>query len=149
MIERATVQHAERLALTMRSSTRLALLASCGLGPRQGLDASIGVSTVAYAMLAGDEVLAIFGVRDRDVATPRLWMLTGDAVDQHKLTFFRESRRCLRILAEHYGALECQIDARDEQLLGFVKALGFDVQPARPFGLARLPFHRIEVRAHV
>jgi hypothetical protein len=154
--ELATREHAERLAPSMREGDAAEILASGGYRPLPGLLAALRWSRLhgaAWAGLIDGEVAALFGVGKQTLLSPTAhpWLLTGDHVERTPLLFWRASKAVLATWLEEHEQLEQYVDARYAQALRWAGRLGFTIEPAAPFGRARLPFHRIVLRrpAHV
>lgn len=152
----ATLEHARELALTMREGCRAEVHASSGvddpyrviLRALRWTRARGGVAAVA---LVDGEVLAMFGCARRALLSSTWipWSLSSELVDRHPRLFWRASRGVLGELVAELPAghvLEQFVDARYDQAVRWVGRLGFTVEPARPFGALRLPFHRITLR---
>lgn len=143
----ATPAHAEALAPLMRAEDAAELAASLGVGPLQGLLASLDASCAARAVLFDGEVAALCGVADTDVqGVGCVWALTGRAVERHPRAFVRLSRAAVAEYLTRYEVLFNFIDARYGRALRWVRALGFTVQEAQPYGAAGLPFHPVVLR---
>ncbi len=76
-----------------------------------------------------------------------VWMLTSTLVDKYPLAFLRLCKPVVEALLVNYGRLFNAVDARYEVALRWASWLGFRVEDAAPFGVAGLPFHRIEIGA--
>lgn len=145
---------AELLAPRMRAEDAAECLASCGLGPLPALLESIAASRVVFALELGGELAALFGVVDGPrktllgpTAFDIIWSLTSDAVTRHPRAFWRESKRIVAELLRAFPELRNAIDARYTAALRWVARLGAEVQPAEPWGVSGLPFHRFIWRA--
>ena len=69
-----------------------------------------------------------------------VWLLTGRLVDVYKLSFVRSTKRLLRGLRARYGLLFNLVDARYEQALGWLFALGFRIGPPMAHPTTGAPF---------
>lgn len=142
----ATKAHARKLARTMRAADVAEVMASGGFLPEQAVRRSMNLSHAAWAALLGDELLAVFGVIPVKDDGGIAWMLTSTAVDRHPLTFWRESKKVIAVLRDHYAFLRNMVDARYLQAASWAKRLGFEVGEPVPFGKAGLPFRPIVLR---
>lgn len=146
----ATAEHVEELARRMRPADEAEVLAADGLGLRDSvrLAAEWSDPGTVSAGLAGGELACICGVVRgpfvTGVAYP--WLLTTGTVDRHRAAFLRASRAVLARWLARYPHLEQHIDARYAQALRWVAWLGFTVYPPEPYGVARLPFHRVQLK---
>ncbi len=139
--------HAEALAASLRAADAAEVLASDGLDPLSALTFSLALSSESYAGLIEGEVVALFGVRRPSLVSRRgiPWLLTGDAVERHPLAFVKASRGVLACWRQDYAALGNWVDARHAKALRWLAWLGFTIHPARPYGVAGLPFHPFEM----
>lgn len=146
----ATVNHAKSLAWDIRKEDRAEILASRGCGPRKAIVDSLKLSHVAYTFFVGGRVAAMFGVvkassaQDGEFGIP--WVLTGNAVDEHPLAFWRMSRKGLGIFLEEYKVLINLVDARHESSIRWLTHLGAKILPAEPHGPKNFLFHKFIFR---
>lgn len=73
-------------------------------------------------------------------------MLTTDEIAQAAIPFWRENRKYLSSLLERYDMLFNYVDARHTASIRWLRRLGFSMEPAAPFGVDGVPFHRFEMR---
>lgn len=150
--EIATVEHARKLAETMRDDDQREVLAAGHPTPLAAVVESMAVSEISLAFFYADELLAIWGVvpgKEGTLLTPSpgvVWMLSGTAVERRRKTFWKASKQVVDWLRSEYPVLVNAVDARYERALRWAKKLGFDVHPARPFGPENRPFHPITLR---
>lgn len=141
--------HVAAVAHSMRQADIDEVLASCGHEPLRALWESIRISEASWTLMLDGQPAAILGT----VPCPGgaiVWMLTSTLVERHPIAFLRLSRYVVEALLARYGALVNAIDARYETAIRWAKWLGFTVYPPEPFGVAGLPFCRIEIGgAHV
>lgn len=143
----AAPEHADALAARMRPADVAEVLASDGHTPGEAVRYAIASSTEAWAWLVDGEVAAIWGLGLLsflgDIWTP--WLLTSDLVEHHRKAFLRACREQLAQLRRHHVLINF-IDARHTRALRWVRALGFEVADAAPYGASGLPFHRVILR---
>lgn len=145
----AELEHARALAPLMRAAD-VAELQALGLTPERALADALRTSEVAFALVLGGEVAALFGLGPRVPApfgeAACVWALSGAAVDRHRKAFLRASRAILEALLSHCALLWNWVDARYAGAVRWVRWLGFAVGPAQPFGPAGQLFHPISIR---
>jgi hypothetical protein len=134
------LQHAAELAADMRSADALESLAALGLPPLETLHTSLSVSTLALSLVAKEGVLAMCGVapfpRADGTEVGNLWLLTSTLVDKHPKAFFRAARLVVPLMLEAYpNGLFNFVDARYAKAVRLLRALGFHLAPAVPYGL--------------
>jgi hypothetical protein len=133
----------------MRAEDAAEVLAARGHSPIEALGDALWQSTQAFTLVAGDKVLCMTGLIPlhlHNVQAANAWLLTGDAVESHKVAFLRASRFAITLYLEEYPVLVNYIDARYSRALAWAKWLGFDVCEARPYGIDGEPFHEISLR---
>ena len=141
--------HVAAVAHSRRQADRDEVLASCGHDPTTALWKSIEISEGCWTLLLDGQPAAIFGTVPCEGGAI-VWLLTSTLVEKHPLAFLRLSRHVVDALVARYGALVNAIDARYTTAIRWAKWLGFRVGPPEPFGVAGLPFCRIEIGgAHV
>lgn len=144
----ATPELAQQLAATMRAEDTNEVKASGGYEPLEATLASMEISREAFAALADDKILCMFGVARPMLMSPFAipWVLTSEELPHHARYFLRHSRRYARLWSSRYGVLVNFVDARYTKSLEWLAWLGCDIAPAEPFGPDNLPFHRFELR---
>ncbi len=141
----ATMSHVSAVAATMRPEDAAEVLASCGFDPLRALRESVQVSDAAWTLLLDGQPAAVFGAVGVASGCGVVWMLTSTMVDRHPIAFLRLCRPVVEALLMHYGLLFNYVDARYEVALRWARWLGFTVSEPEPFGVAGLPFCRIEM----
>lgn len=139
----AEVRHAEALAGDLRPEDA-AEVAATGETAREALLRSLASSDYARAAIDEDgNVLAVWGTTPLTLlgGVATVWLLTGRAVERHKLSMLRIARRELKFMHARFFCLGNMIDERYARALKFVSALGFDLaaEPAE-FGANGEPF---------
>lgn len=140
----AEEKHLRYVAANMRQPDVDEVWAVAHLTPLAALVRSALVSREPMAVLVDGCPVCIFGVSRlspfSDVGHP--WMLATPEVEQHATALLRGSVAYVRWMREVFPRLDNYVDARNEKAIGWVRWLGFEVDPPQPFGLDRLPFHR-------
>ena len=140
----ATQAHIVELAVTMGQADRDEIWAASRSVPLQSLERAVRVSRDPQAGLANGRVICIFGVKEptalSTTATP--WLLGSEELPLHARRFLRLSRIYFADWLERYGALVNYVDVRHTAAIRWLAWLGFSFEPAKPFGVAQLPFHR-------
>ncbi len=139
-----TQEHVTAAAMDMRPADRAEVWALAHLTPLRALEVSVKGSNRPWAGLYGDDVLCLFGVSEMTlisrVGVP--WMLSTHNMAKHVQAVGRTSLRYIRQLRREYDWLENYVDARHELSIKWLEWMGFTLEPALPFGIDRLPFHR-------
>jgi hypothetical protein len=140
----ATPDHARAMAPHLRTAEVQEVMAASGLTPEQTLLAELAQSLVAWAWLVDGQVGCMFGVVQPSLLDEESypWFLTTALVEQHARQFARCCKQLLPELLRHYPKLIGQVDARYRLSIRWLTWLGATLQPAAPYGVAGLPFHR-------
>lgn len=130
----ATVEHAKALAPLLRMEDRAEVFRLYGWDAETALVESLRASTSAWTAIAEGEPIAMFGVCPVQLlgAIGLPWLLTGDGIERHKLTFVREARKFIEQTRTIWPVLVGIVDPRYEKALRFCKRLGFKVQDPAP-----------------
>jgi hypothetical protein len=132
----------------MRPEDAAEVLAFGGYSPLAALLDSLRLSDRAYAILFDGELAGLFGI----VPGPFLvgeavpWLLTGDAIERHPVSFWRASREVVAYWSKRYPVLVQWVDARYARALRWAERLGFNVESPAPLVSGGLPFCRISLR---
>lgn len=143
----AKPEHIEALAATMRAEDRAEVWATAGVDPRKGLDMSLSSSLYAWTWLVEGQPAAMFGVGSQSILSGigKPWLLTGDLLTGHWLTFLRNCRPFIQKMSEDFPILENWVDARYRKAIQWLTWAGFYVYPPEPYGLDNQPFCRFEM----
>jgi hypothetical protein len=138
------------IARTMRPADRAEIRAAAGLDGLAGLRASVAVTRwgwVGYvdgrpalicglAVSDGGETGDVFGIP---------WMIATPLADWHAAKLLRRSRSVVAAMRVLSPRLRNYVDARNRAAVRWLIWLGFDVLPAKPYGVAGLPFHPFRI----
>lgn len=147
-VEPARVEHTARIAADVRPADRDEVMASHGLSPGRALDLSVRLSYRCWYVELDGEPLALVGVATQSLlsGTASPWLLGTTAIERNPMAFLRASRRLFPTLIQGTNYLENRVDARNEASIRWLAWLGFQLEPAEPWGVAGLPFHRFWMR---
>lgn len=135
----------EALLADMRVADLQEIAASCDLPPEDALLESVRGSCVVYAVEFGDRLACIFGVAALSLAPPvgSPWLLGTRYMDDHPREMLRASKLFFNEhLLRSFKQMLNFVDARNARSIRWLRALGFTIHPAEPYGHRRLPFHR-------
>ncbi|MEI6084438.1 MAG: hypothetical protein WCS70_09075 [Verrucomicrobiota bacterium] len=139
----------QSLARDMRACDRQEVAAASGLSPNNGLLISMARSPRCWAAIDAQGTFAMWGVGvASSLATEGSpWLLGADRlVTDHRQLFVRRSREFVTWMRQEYVVLRNYVDARNTASLRWLKWCGFDILPAEPYGVAKLPFHPFYMR---
>ena len=89
-------------------------------------------------------LIAIFGVSPHsllgDTAAP--WLIGTNLMTAYGKSVLKDARRYIAFASERYPRLVNYVDARNGTSIGWLRKVGFTIDPPAPFGVAGLPFHR-------
>lgn len=97
---------------------------------------------------ADGEPICMFGVAEGSLLgnTGIPWMIGSSKLDDHAMTFLRNSHRALSFMSLGYDTLFNYVDARNTKAIEWLRWLGFDIEEARPYGPDGVDFHRFTKR---
>lgn len=149
IIRGARLEDVAPLALSMRESDRLEVLASHGMNPVEMLRFSLQASILAFTAEYREYPVAMFGISTDSFVGDRaaVWLLTGEVVSSLPITFVKVSRRVVSRFLELYPVLENWVDARYVKSLRWLERIGAHIDPPAPYGAEGLPFHHIVFRS--
>lgn len=140
-----TMAHAQ--ALVPRPGD-VAEIAALGLTVVEGLRLSLERALWADTYLVDGEVAAVAGLGLPSllgrVATP--WLVTGEPVDRQRRTFLRLTGARVARMRREWDLLVNHVHADYAQSIRWLAWLGFEIEPARPFGPYGALFHRATLR---
>ncbi|MFV0348531.1 MAG: hypothetical protein ACK5JO_08080 [Halodesulfovibrio sp.] len=139
-------EHLAPLRGKLRRSDCNEVLAATGLVPDAGLERSFTLSSMVWAVLREDEVIALFGAgAGQRPETGSPWMLGTDALNDMARGFAVHSLRYIGLMRHRYPYLENWVDARNLASIRWLRRCGFTVEKAAPFGPFGLPFHNFHM----
>lgn len=143
----ATHDHVEALKSRLRPLDLLEIEASSGRRPSLALELSWRVSEVCWTGLIKGEVVTMFGAGRKSlisrVGVP--WMLGSQELSGAGLEVGRRSKEYVKEMKSHFARLENFIDARQTRSIRWLRWCGFSIEPAAPYGVKGLPFHRFHM----
>ncbi len=145
----ALAEHIPAIAAAMRAADRQEVAAASGRSPGAALHCSLRVSIEAWTGLIDGRPVCMFGLGCPSllggVGVP--WLLGTDQLKRHQMAFLRRNRAVVARWAARYPRLINFVDARNLTSIRWLRWLGFVIDPARPYGLAGLPFHPFVLRS--
>ena len=137
----ATTEHAYQLAPHMKQADREEVKAASGLEPLEVLLKSLELSEKAYALLAGDEVIALGGLVPLTEQIGIPWALTSDKIALYSKQFCRITKELIKGFHKKYPLLTNFCDARNTTTIRWLKYCGFKFVTETPeFRVARIRF---------
>ena len=111
--------------------------------------ASVQHSVWSLAVIINGELGCIFGLAPIDGllgsrAAP--WMLGTPVIDRHPRVLMGHCRPYVAHMAACYPHLLNFVDERNTRSKRWLKAMGFTLHPAQPYGAQQRPFHYFEMR---
>lgn len=142
--EAATPAHAEELLAQLRPADRDEVEAASGNVERV-VRQSLAVSDDPIAARdPNGGLIAIYGVAPvnllSDQASP--WLLGTARMQTNAKAVLRDAREYLAFARERYPRMMNYVDARNRSSIRWLRKVGFTLEPAAPFGVQGLPFHR-------
>lgn len=124
---------------------------SGGLPPEIALRYALQISNIAYAVVWKGNVIALFGVTGQidwgdgpGVGHP--WMLASPELTSIRKSFLRECRDYVKNWLSVHGTLDGYVWAKNTVHIQWLQWLGFELEPAVPFGINDEPFQRFSMK---
>jgi ribosomal protein S18 acetylase RimI-like enzyme len=141
---------AEELAANLRAQDRAELVA-CGESDavaaiKDGIEASV----LCWTIDVGGRVAAVLGLTPLegllgDIGVP--WMLGTDLVRRHRGALVRLAPAYIARMLAAYPHLLNFVHAENSVAIRWLRSMGFELQPAIPYGPLGAPFHRFDLKA--
>lgn len=77
------------------------------------------------------------------------WLVGTDRVKKYQKAFLRRNKAWLDAVKKRYKMLYNFVDIRNPVSIKWIQWLGFDVLPAKPYGVKQTLFHRFEMQGEV
>jgi hypothetical protein len=143
----ATWEYGAAVAANMRPADAAEVWALARHSPAEAVRRSLEIPGEAYAFLAGDEPLAVFGCAETEVAeVGSPWLLGAEGVDRHARKFLELGRSYVAHWAHEYTDLYNVVDARNERSIDWLGRLGFVFDDPILIGLDATPFLPFHLR---
>lgn len=142
--------HLDYLAANMRPADRAEVFATgVHTDLRHALEQSVAFSTHCVVFMADDTPLCVMGVAPVSLASGvgSPWLLGSVAMTQHIRILLPFAAPYIRLMLRIYPSLENHVHAENRQAVRWLRASGFTVHPAEPWGLAGAQFHRFTMGA--
>lgn len=133
------------LAPRMREEDVQELLHLNGLGPRENL-LLLFHQGETFAVVWGDEVVALFGHYGYPGMVGVPWMLASPTLSKIRKSFLRECREYVMRMLSLYGKLENYVWAENKVHIKWLQWLGFEFDPPVPYGINDQPFQRFYMK---
>lgn len=144
-------KHVKHVARHMRAADVAEVWALDRSTPRQALERSVASAVRCWTGMVGHEPACIVGVSPASLlggeGVP--WLLATDRLLRAGRPLVRLSRPVLDVMHEFFPVLSNVVDARNATAIAWLRALGFTLSPAVPYGVDRLPFHPFRSVRHV
>lgn len=125
LFEPTTRWHIEMILPRLRAAEQRSI-EKWGIDARALLEGTLERGMPSYTALVGTVPACMWGLEGGTLLGHYgLWMLTTDLVDEHPVTFLRNSRRFVEWAREHYGPLDGMVDAEYELSERWLRWIGF------------------------
>lgn len=132
------------VADNMRQQDRDEILASHGYTPINALNEGVEASDFCTAVYINGELIAILGLVITSMITGHgvPWLLGTDGVVTHSREFLLNSKDVVNELKRKCPNMYNYVHDKNTVSIRWLKWLGFNLEPARPFGVAGEKFIR-------
>lgn len=143
----ADFAHVDAIARDMRDADAREVFAATGWEPGYALEKSLHLSSGWAVTVMDDEGPAAMGGLVLDGRNGCPWLLGTPRLTLGRRRWFMKMSRFFFEKACHDADyLENHVDARYAASVRWLRWLGFTIEPAEPYGLLQLPFHRFHWR---
>jgi hypothetical protein len=137
-----------QVALNLRKADFDEVFASTGESPHYAIQEGWDFSLRRWIVLDKNDVpVAVLGVRPQhtfsDIGIP--WLLGTDGLSKMSKFFLKASKPILEEMKKGFSSLSNYVDARYIKAVRWLRWLGFNIEPAKPFGVKQELFHRISM----
>lgn len=130
-IRHATLADIERFNLRQDDINEMMLFGAPN--GRDGLLMTFNMSDLCWCGENKGNIFCVAGCA-KDVKGGRLWILIADGVQNLPLSFFKESRKYVKLMLDKYGYLENYALSHKKFVLDWSRWLGFTVDSPIPYG---------------
>lgn len=143
----AQADDAEWLACGLRERDRQEVLAANGPGVLAALYGAIEASKGMCWAAEGERPVMVLGCAPVVPGVGSPWLLGTDEVAEYPRALTRIAKRHIAIMRATYPVLLNYVDERNADSVGWLRLLGFTVDPPTPYGIEGRPFHRFTMGA--
>lgn len=139
----------DQLKGNLREADELECQASEGITADEAMQHAYKESSLSWIGLLNEKPFVIFGVVSRTTkigynnysmhGTP--WLLATEDIATYNILVARQSKYYVRKMLDNHALLTNFVDARNIISQRWLIWCGFNIAPAKPFGVSRLPFH--------
>jgi hypothetical protein len=144
-------EHLVQIAKTMRPGDVTEVACASGDTPLAALRRSVAFSTHSAVALYEETPLFACGVAPLSalggIGAP--WLLGSVAMEQHTRRLVQIAPAYIAAMLRAYPVLVNFVHADNRRAVRWLRAAGFTLHPAVPYGVSQAPFHRFEMTAHV
>lgn len=148
LIRPAELGDAELLAQNMRASDRVEL-AACGHDDFAWVcRRSVAHSVLCWSAFADGELACIIGCAPVSIVSGigSPWMLGTPVLDAQRRVLVRRTPEYIALMLKAFPHLVNHVHAQNTTSVRWLKALGFALHEAEPFGALGEAFHRFEMK---
>lgn len=144
-------EHLVQIAATMRPADVAEIIASGRELPLESLRRSVAFSTHCAVAQYEETPLFVCGVAPLSalggVGAP--WLLGSVAMEQHTRRLVQIAPAYIAAMLRAYPTLVNFVHAENRRAVRWLRAAGFTLDPAHPYGPQGALFHRFEMKTHV
>ena len=131
----------------MKKSNKQELLYAVGNHALDDMERAFKYSDEIGCFYIDGKPAAIFGVRKASVMSDYglIWLLMTEETQKHRVTIGRETKTRLKQILRKYTMLYNHVDAKNEEIIKWLKWLGADMKPVN-YGIFNLPHYYFEFR---
>jgi hypothetical protein len=141
-VVKATIEHAQYIAMNMRESDVEEIYTASGLEPLQAAKDAVISSQYAFCGMADGEPFYLFGLRNNEDSPGHAWIwgLGTDELEYYARDFWAASKNFISFCRGHADVIENWVDCRNELSVQWLARLGFIFEDPEARGIEGRPF---------
>ena len=121
--------HVDKIIESLHFGNIAEFEALTGSSDKEVLMKSISLSDEVYAVIANEEVAAIFGFRELSkltrIAYP--WLVCSKLINEYGITFLKHFKKMMKSMQDRFNALECIIYSENTEVVKMLEWVGFKI----------------------
>jgi hypothetical protein len=147
LVKRATQEDLKEVIANIREADKEEIESASGLSYEKTLERILDTCDDCWAGFADGDLIAIFGVHVKSSLSGYgiPWMISTKKIEKHGKLFLRYCRPVFERMCVNMDVLVNYVHDRNDVAKMWLKWLGFDIKPAKPYGAKQELFCRFEL----
>lgn len=120
-----------------------------GLSVKKALQLSTAMSYETLTGRVNGDLVAVFGIASVNILTTEAtpWLLATNNIDKYIFAFTRNNKKIIAKWKKRHSIMRNYIHVDNKITIRWLRWLGFDIQPPKPYGVKGELFHQFELRS--